>query len=142
MELVDALIEEGLVLLVQSGLTVVTAPGGFFAQLPKDQISAANPRAWTYRFITSEPNYNLNGQDGFTAATVQIDCHGYAAADAIALARAIDKVLRGAFKGALADPDATYVDSIFRREPFVDGFSDVNRSYVRSLEYLINYNQI
>lgn len=132
-------------MLIQAGLAgsqpSLSVPGGFFAELPKDQISAAAPMAWSYRFILSEPTYRLEGQDGFTSATVQIDCHGSAAKDAIALARAIDGVLRGGFHGALPDSDATFVDSIFREPTFVDGFSDANRSFVRSLEYVINYNQ-
>jgi len=138
-------LEQGLVLLIQTALAgsppVATVPGGFYAQLPKDQIDATKTMAWTYRFIHSEPSYFIGGQDPFTAATVQIDCHGYTQANAITLALAIDKILRGVFRGTLADPDATVVDSIFREPTFLDGFSDANRSYVRSLEYLINYIQ-
>ena len=62
-------------------------------------------------------------------------------ADAIALARAIDGVLRGGYSGVLSDPDHTRVHGIFRRGPYVDGYSDLNRSYVRTMEYLVNYNQ-
>lgn len=136
------MIEQGLVMLIQSGLgSPPLAAGGFLATLPKDQISPSNRMAWAYRSISSEPEYVLNGQTGWTEWHVQIDCHGYAGADAIALARAIDGVLRGGFRGHLADPDATYVFGIFRLPPFVDGYNDTNRSYVRSLEYVIQYQQ-
>src|SRR3989442_15415239 len=117
--------EQGLVMLIQGALggspPVASCPGGYFAELPKDQISPTFPMAWTYRSVTSEPSIILSGQDGFTSWLVQIDCHGNTAADAIHLARAIDKILRGGFKGVLADPHATYVDSIVRTPSFVDG---------------------
>lgn len=138
------MIEQGLVALIQGGLgspPEVNAPGGFFAQLPKDQISADAPMAWTYRSVVSEPSYKLAGQDSWTEWQVQIDCHGYRAADAISLARAIDRVLRGGFRGTLSDPDSTYVFGISRLGTFIDGFNDENRSYVRSLEYLVQYSQ-
>jgi len=139
-------IEAGLVALIQSGLQSSSPPtivdGGFAVELPKDQISKKNTMAWSYRFISAEPNVFLNGEDGFTQATVQIDCHGNQMQDAIHLARAIMRVLRGGFRGKLPDPDATYVDSIVRQSTFVDGFSDVNRSFVRSLEYRVCFNQV
>ena len=136
------MIEQGLVLLIQAGLgNPPMAPGGFAVELPKDQISATAPMAWTYRCIVADPTYHLGGQDGFTGLELQIDCHGYTMANAIALARAIDAVLRGVYSGTLSDPDATVVQGIFRMGPFLDGFSDANRSYVRTLEYLVNYNQ-
>ena len=140
------MVEQGLVMLIQAGLAAqspaIVTPGGFFAQLEKDAVSAASPMAWTYRSIDSDPTYVLEGQDGYTGWMVQIDCHGFAAANAIALARAIDKVLRGGYAGALPDPDHTTVAGIFRQNHFLDGFSDANRTFVRTLEYLINYNQI
>lgn len=135
------MIEAGLVLLIQGGIGGI-APGGFAVQLAKDQISAAAPMAWTYRSITSEPTYVLEGQDALTGWEVQIDSHGYTMANAITLARAIDGVLRGGFQGTLSDPDHTVVLGIFRRDPFIDGFSDANRSYVRTAEYLVQYYQI
>ena len=138
------MIEAGLVALVQQGITSALpgVPGGFAVQLPKDQISSASAMAWTYRCIVAEPTYTLQGQDPFTGLELQIDCHGYAMADAIALARAIDGVLRGGYSGVLPDADHTVVQGIFRMAPFTDGFSDANRSYVRTLEYLVNYDQI
>ena len=137
------MIEQGLELLIQSGLgTPPMAPGGFMVQLPKDFISPNTPMAWSYRSIVSEPSYTLTGQDSWTSWEVQIDCHGYTAAHAITLARAIDKVLRGGFSGTLPDADHTVVQGIFRQGSFVDGFSDTSRSYVRSLEYEVQYHQI
>ena len=136
------MVEQGLVMLIQSGLgTPPIAPGGWAVELPKDQVSPAAPMAWTYRSIDSDPTYLLNGQDGFTGWYVQIDCHGYTMANAITLARAIDGVLRGGYAGTLPDPDHTVVVGIFRQNHFLDGFSDANRTYVRTLEYLIQYNQ-
>jgi hypothetical protein len=117
-------------------------PGGFAVQLPKDLISQTTPKAWTYRSITSEPTYVLEGQDGFTTWEIQLDCHGNTMDDAIVLARAIDSILRGGFRGILSDPDRTVVQGIFRQGPLVDGFSDSNRTYVRTLEYRIEYNQV
>jgi hypothetical protein len=138
------MIEQGLVMLIDQGISSVISgvPGGSSVQLAKDQLSQSNSKAWTYRCFHSEPTYVLEGQDGFTAMELQIDCHGYTAADAQALARAIDGVLRGGFAGTLSDPDHTLVQGIFRQGPFLDGFSDSNRSFVRTLEYLVNYNQI
>ena len=63
-------------------------------------------------------------------------------ADAITLARGIDNILRGSWTGTLPDSDATVVQGIFRLPSFVDGFSDANRSYVRTLEYLVKYIQL
>jgi hypothetical protein len=136
-------VEQGLVLLIQSGISSLTpsVPGGFAAELPKDQISASSPMAWTYRSITSEASYHLGGQDAFTGWNVQIDCHGYTMANAIALARAIDGVLRGIYQGTLPDTDQTFVQGIFRDPQFVDGYSDANRSFVRTMEYLVQYDQ-
>ena len=137
------MIEQGFVALIQAGLgSPPMAPGGFAVQLPKDQISSAAPMAWTYRSIVSDPTYHLGGQDALTGWEVQIDCHGYTMANAITLARAIDAVLRGGYTGVLSDPDHTFVQGVFRMGPFIDGFSDVNRSFVRTLEYLVNYDQI
>jgi hypothetical protein len=137
------MIEAGLVTLIQNGLTgqSITVPGGFAVQLPKDLISSNTPQAWTYRSILSTPTILLNGQDPLTMWEVQIDCHGYTMSDAIVLARAIDHVLRGSYAGVLSDADNTVVQGIFRLPSFVDGFNDTNRSFVRSLEYRINYVQ-
>lgn len=138
------MVEQGLVMLIQNGIASIVpgVPGGFAVQLPKDTIGQSQPMAWTYHSITSKPDYVLAGQTGWTEWCVQIDCHGNGMADAIRLARAIDGVLRGAFQGNLPDPDSTYVFSIYRQSPQVDGYSDTNRTFVRSLEYLVIYQQI
>jgi hypothetical protein len=136
-------IEQGLVQLIQAGLgTPPLAPGGWAVQLPPNQITDTAPMAWTYHSLSAEPSYTLASQDGFTSWELRVDCHGRTMADAIRLARAIDGVLRGGYSGKLPDDDATFVHGIFRRGPYVDGFSDLNRSYVRTMEYLVNYNQI
>jgi len=137
------MIEAGLVTLIQAGLgTPPMAPGGFAVQLPKDQISSTSPMAWTYRGIIVEPTYVLEGQDAFTEWEVQIDCHGYTMANAITLARAIQGVLRGNWSGVLPDPDHTVAFGVQQEQLGPDGFSDANRSYVRTLEYKIQYAQI
>jgi hypothetical protein len=137
------MIEMGFVSLIQSGLgSPPIAPGGFAVQLPKDQISAAAPMAWTYRTTGADPTYILGGQDGVTDWHVTIDCHGLTMANAITLARAIDSVLRGAPSMTLPDPDHTVVQGIFRESAEIDGYSDMNRSFVRTLEYRVVYNQI
>jgi hypothetical protein len=137
------MIEAGFVLLVQAGLgSPPLAPGGFAVQLPKDQISPVTPYAWTYRSIVSDPTYVLEGQDPFTSWEIQLDCHGYTMQNAITLARAVDVVLRGGYSGVLSDTDRTRVFGIFRRGPFLDGYSDANRSFVRTMEYEIQYAQI
>jgi hypothetical protein len=140
-------VEQGLVMLVQQGLAAqtppVSVPGGYAVELPKDCLSAATPQAWSWRSIASTPEFVLKGQTGWTEWVVQVDCHGFQShALAITLARAIDKVLRGVFQGVLPDPDNTYVFGIYRQPPVVDGYSDVNRSFVRSLEYRVIYQQI
>ena len=137
------MVEQGLVLLIQAGLAAggLSVPGGWPVQLPQ-QMAEDWPMAWTYRSITAPPSYTLDGEDGYTEWNVQIDCHGFAYADAIRLARGIDEVLRGGFAGVLPDPDSTVVQGIFRSDPFIDGFSDADRSYVRTLEYTVVYDQI
>ena len=138
------MVEEGLCNLIKTGITsqYPGISGGYPSQLPPNFISSSNPWSWTYRSILSEPMYVLEGQDALTAWEVQLDCHGYAMSHAMSLARAIDGVLRGGWHGTMTDPDATVVTGIFRLPSFVDGFSDANRSYVRSLEYRVHYYQI
>lgn len=137
------MVEQGIVAYIQAGLgTPPLAPGGFAAQLPKDQISASSVMAWCYRSIESDPSYLLNGQDGVDDWHIVIDCHGYTMAFAIQLAAAIDGVMRGAPSVTLTDPNSTFVQGIFRTSQFVDGYSDLNRSFVRTVEYRVIYNQI
>jgi len=140
-------IELGLKLLIEQRLaalaTPIIVPGGFMVQLqPQDLITPTVRQAWAYRSIVATPDYHLGGETGWTEWDVQLDCHGYSAQDAINLARAIETVLRPGFKGNLPDPAATYVFGLFRLPPWVDGYSDANRSYVRSLEYTVQYNQL
>ena len=141
------MIEQGLVLLIQAGLgNPPIAPGGWALQLPKDEIKIGDgagntiPMAWTWRAITSCPDYVLEGQTGYTELEIQIDCHGFTMAYAMQLARAIDGVLRGGWSGVLPDSDHTLVYGIQRKPAYVDGFNDANRSFVRSLEYEIQYS--
>ena len=137
------MVEQGLVMLIQNTLNDPTILGGFpyVPKGAKDLIRPINPKAWSYRCILSEPIYVLEGQDLLTALEMQIDCYGYSMPDAMTVAKAIDSVLRGSWSGTLPDPDATVVTGIFRLPSFVDGYSDINSSYVRSLEYSIHYYQ-
>ena len=136
------MIESGLVSLIQAGLGSPPIALGFAVQLPENQINAASPKAWLYKSITSTPNYTLDGQDGWTCWHVEIQAHGNTMTDAITLARAIDGVLRGGYSGTLSDSDSTVVQGIFRLPGLVDGFSDLDHSFVRTLEYEIVYQQI
>lgn len=115
----------------------VVAPGVYFAQLEKDLISPTVPMAIAYRSVSEDLNYNLSGP-GIYEWHVQIDCHGYARADAVNLSRAVKSILDKGFRGTFPDVDSTRVAGIFRIGQ-VDGFSDANRSYVRSLEYVVQY---
>jgi hypothetical protein len=137
------MIEQGFCTLIQNGLKGqgVSVPGAFAVELPKDLISASTPQAWTYRSIISTPLYFIDGQDPLTMWEVQIDCCGFTMTNAITLARSIDSVLRGSWSGTLQDADHTVVQGIFRLPSMVDGFNDINRSFVRSLEYQINFIQ-
>jgi hypothetical protein len=139
------MVEEGFVLFVQNALAAltppVTPPGGFMAELPRDVISAAQKQAWTYRSIVADPEYNLRGP-GVCEWQVQIDCHGYAPDDAVSLARAVQKALDPGFTGTFADPDSTFVVGLFRLPHQVDLFSDANRTYVRALEYAVQFHPI
>ena len=137
------MIEQGLVTLITSGVasTLPNMTGGFAVVLPENFVSKSNPWSWTYRSIISEPIYVLNGQDGLTAWQIQIDCHGFTMSNALSVARTIDSVLRGGYSGTLPDPDNTVVTGIFRMPSFVDGYNDISRTYIRSLEYTIHYYQ-
>lgn len=136
-------IEDGLVLLIQSGMgSPPMAPGGFMVKLPKDLIvpGSTTTKAWVWKAISSTPTYILEGQDGFTALHWQIDCHGLTATDSIDLANAIDAVLRGGYMGTLPDTAQTVVQGIFGETGPHDGYDSDSKTYVRILEYLINYN--
>jgi hypothetical protein len=113
---------------------------GFAVQLPKDFLaSPANRQAWTYRSILRSPLYTLSGEDPLTKWEVQIDAHGYEMKDAIYLAKDITSLLSGGWQGTLNDLDSTVVNGIFQLPGFVDGYSDTNRTFVRSIDYAIWY---
>ena len=133
-------IEQGFVNLVSNGLNN-PAVNGYAVQLPANCITFENPQAWSYRSIISTPLYSLNGQNSFTKLEVQLDCHGYKMSDAITLARQIQNVLSGGWSGTLSDSDSTVVQGIFQLPSFTDGYSDANKTFVRSLEYLIEFYQ-
>lgn len=139
--------EEGFVKAIQTGLAgkgLSAVPGGYLVQLPKDKLTAATPQAWAYRVVTQRLDKVLKGQTSATEALIQIDCHGWdtgqatarAGARAIALAQAIQEVLRALPSGKLADADQTLVAEI-DLESVTDGFNDASRSVVRSLDYRV-----
>jgi hypothetical protein len=103
--------------------------------LPKDYISLSNPKAIVYHSILNEPLYTLNGQNKLMTWEVQIDCHGFTMQDAITLANTVDKVLSGGLG------DSVTIEAIFKLPSQVDGYSDSNRTFIRSLEYQIHYIQ-
>ena len=131
------MIELGLVQSIQSDSTVAAlAPvGGFFAQLPENQ---ALP-AWVYNTISESVDYLLAGPDSLVERRVQIDCYGTTAAEAIALAAAIDRLLTG-WRGTLPDPDATRVAGLFRSN-LIDFFDQSARTFRRLLEYSVWFYQ-
>lgn len=139
------MIEQGFAMLLDARLAVSSiapVPPGAFVKEPKDQLSAANPKAWCFHGLTAVADYALNAQMGWTEWTLQVDCHGYSGDDMIKLARAIEAALRPPFPALLSDPDNTRLFGIFRLPTQVDGESVANRSYVRSLEFTVQYQQI
>jgi hypothetical protein len=133
-------LEQGLVSLIQSG-TDELAPGGFMGTIPEAYaVTASNPKVWVFHMILNTPTVVLEGADALCEAEVQIDCHGYTSDDAVALAAAIKSALLGVGNPVtLSDPDHTVVQGVFRRSPHIDGYSDANHTYVRTLEYLVTY---
>jgi hypothetical protein len=129
-------IEAGLVALIQTGLAD-TVQGGFGVILPKDFINSTNTQAWCYRTILSIPQYVLSGEQTFTRLEIQFDCHGYQMSDAISLAAAITSTLSGGWHGTLSSGEV--VLGIYRLPSQVDGYDDINRTFIRSLEYQVQY---
>jgi hypothetical protein len=147
------MVEEGLVLMIQAGLgaqSLGAVPGGFGTRLPKDLLSVSTPLAWSWKSVPPfDVDIVLGGQGSWAEWHVQIDCHAFlkelggpGAAGAIQLARAIDNTLRGGWQGTLSDSDHTVVEGIFREPDFHDGEDDIVRSFVRSIEYAVQYYQI
>lgn len=131
------MLEQGLVMLVESEIAPFAPPQtSYLAQLPKDQ---ATP-AWTYRFVSIKPNYTLtSARPGLTMRRMEIESFANNAADALNLADAIDNVLSG-YRGTLADPDRTVVDSCFQSD-LEDFFDEERRSYRRVFEYQLWFFQ-
>jgi hypothetical protein len=132
--------EQGLVMLLQADPAVasVAASGGFgFGELPE---GTALP-AWCYAIITKKPEYTLAGRAGLIDILVQFDVFGQGdadftnsgKADCIRLAEGITAVLSG-YRGALPDPDRTFIDSCFA-EGERDETEPLSRRYRRILEF-------
>ena len=132
------MIDAGIVQLVMANAAVIAAAstGGFYLELPKDYILPS----WTYRVVSDNGPYCLRGEHGFVTRRLQIDCYGNIGAEAIRLARAIDKVL-GGYRGTLPDPDATIVFGCFRSD-LIDFFDDPGRTPRRMLEYEIQFHEV
>jgi hypothetical protein len=132
------MIEEGIVQLVNADSTVRSlAPiGGFFVELPKDAILPS----WSYLVVHVQPiSTLLSVASGLKKMTLQIDCYGATAANAMALAKAISHVLDG-YQGTLSDPDSTFVSAAIP-DGGMDFFDDARRSYRRMIEYEILFAQ-
>lgn len=131
------MIELGLVLLVNSGLSSPPFAGGYFVQaLPK------NPTypTWVYQFISRVPNTGLQFVKGLNMGRLEIHCLGSQdaqGADAVTLAYQIDAILNG-YAGNLPDPDATFVSSCVRSDG-KDDYYDSFRTYGRMIEYEIQF---
>lgn len=124
--------EQGFVSLVNSDTNVQAAgAGGYFAQLPPD----AQLPAWTYLIVSDPSDYTLQNVVELSAMRMQVDCYGSSGAQAILLAKAIDRVLSG-FLGTLSD--GTIVQGCFRTNR-IDFFDDSARNWRRMLEYQIWY---
>jgi hypothetical protein len=132
------MIEEGLYKFIQAGINNATIPG-YPVELPANAVTVTTPQAWSYRGITSIPTYYLSGQDAFTRWTVQLDLHGFTMAAAQALARIVIGILSGGYRGTFTDVDSTVVLGIFLLPSQVDGFSDISRTFIRSIEVEIQY---
>lgn len=124
--------EQGFVTLLTSDAGVSAAGrGGYYAQLPKDYTLPS----WTYTVISDPSDYTLQATVELSAMRMQVDCYGSTGAQAITLAKAIDRVLSG-FLGTLSD--GTIVQGCFRTNR-IDFFDDSARNYRRMLEYQIWY---
>lgn len=132
------MIEQGIVERVNSNSAVAAllgSPGGSLAQVPK---GAALP-TWTYQTVSNiSLSRNLTGVAGLRMWRVQVDCYGYAAADAVNLSKAIAVALNG-FKGTLADPDSTIVDSAFLSDIHDPAYDEASRTWRRIIEFEVNY---
>jgi hypothetical protein len=131
------MIELGLVLLVNAGLSSPPFQGGYFVQaLP------SNPTypTWVWQTISRVPNTGLLFVKGLNMMRFEIHCLGSQdaqGADAVTLAYQIDAILNG-FAGNLPDPDATFVSSCVRSD--VDNrYFDSFRTYGRMLEYELQF---
>ncbi len=130
------MIEQGLVMRINGDagvLAIQKTPGGF-SGVPKDD---ALP-TWTYRWVSLKPQLGLQSPTGLTLDLVQIDVYAAQKADVITLSQAIKHALMG-FQGALGDPDATRVDSIFLADQHDPEEDAASRSWRRVLEFRLNY---
>jgi hypothetical protein len=133
------MMEQGFVHLL-SGLLATQYPNmapGFLVQTPPNFLSSANPVAWAYRSIISRPLFILEGQDALTATTLQVDALSISAKGSQTLANAICSALSGVWSGTFSD--GTVVKGIFRLPAQIDGYIDESRSYVRSLEFTVQF---
>ena len=131
------MIEQGLVQLVQGNADVAALAvngGGWLATLPKGQTLPS----WTYQVISAIPALTLTTVTGLQPSRWQIDCYGMEAADVVNLSKAINGALHG-FRGTLADPDNTYVDSAFRSDLHDPEYDPASRTWRRVIEFEIHY---
>lgn len=130
----EAMIEQGLVMLIQAGIgSPPMAVGGFAGQLPTNLLGSP---AYVYSVISDRPNTTLRGTRGFGNRIMEFKCYGPSALLAQQLANAVDNVLDG-YQGTLPDPDSTVVNSIIRTDRMGPDFSDSARNFYITLEYSI-----
>lgn len=142
------MIEEGIVKAIKAGLQAanVNVPGGYMsAELPKDLPSALVPQIWAVLFVTQDIGKSLKGQNSRTDAYIQIDCHGWdgdgqGSPRAFGLAKSIEFVMRGIGPAVLDDADSILLETVFL-EDVNDGFRDASRSYIRSLDYSLQFHR-
>jgi hypothetical protein len=135
-------IEQGLMLLIQSGLgSPPMVSGGFLDQLPENWMST-NEYGYMYRIISlpdAKDNHGLTFSVGFEKIRFEVNCYGATAAAKLTLARAVNTVLQG-FQGFLPDPDETRVYCCMRSDIMDFPYDSSARNFRRMLEFEISYN--
>jgi hypothetical protein len=135
------MLEQGIVILVNTSLSSPPFDGGYLGELPKNHPLPS----WYYISISDIPDTTLTTAQGLSMRRLEINAIGGGGAtqtnlgsDAINLAARIDAILHG-FAGTLPDLDLTVVSSCFRSD-IKDFFDPAARTNRRLLEYEILYS--
>lgn len=136
----EAVIEQGLVMLIQSGLgSPPLCQGGFLDTLPENFISASQQFGYMCRIISDSADHGLTHSVGQEKIRYEVNCYSYTGAGVLQLAKLIDQVLQG-FAGVLPDPDSTTVYCSMRSDRMDFPYDPNARNYRRMLEYEISFN--